>query len=179
MNAKKLSANDRALETMARSAKGPVAPPPTLDGARGIVADAVTGWAGVIATVHWDLYEPTRVDGIDFYVGERELGHIHLDGELHLATDPSLGADLVAAGLARPFRYARGWVCEKIDRIGSASAIALFRRNYDRLVRVGMSPPDDEGVAVCEIRERTGKAGSRSRHAGSGVLTNHRGTRGV
>jgi hypothetical protein len=126
--------NDRALDTMARSAKGPIAPPPMLDGARGTVADAVTKWPGVTSTVHWDLDEATRVDGIDFYVGERELGHIHLDGELHLATDPSLGADLVAKGLVRSFRYARGWVSEKIDRIGPDSAIALFRRNYDRLM---------------------------------------------
>ena len=128
--------NDRALDTMARSAKGPVAPPPTLDGARGTVAAVVTGWPGVVATVHWDLFEPTRVDGIDFYVGEGELGHIHLDGEFHLASDPSLGAALVSAGLARRFRYARGWVCENVDHIGSDAAVALFRRNYDRLVQV-------------------------------------------
>ncbi len=126
--------NEPAFDTMPRSAKGPVAPPPRLDGPLATVADAVTNWPGVLATVHWDLHEPTRVDGVDFYVGKRELGHIHLGGEVHLATDPRLGAELVASGHARPFRYARGWVCEQIDRIGSDSAIALFRRNYDRLI---------------------------------------------
>ena len=125
-----------ALDTMARVDKGPVAPPPTLEGPLGAVADAVRGWPDVIATVHWDLYDPSRVDGIDFYVGEAELGHVHLDGSIHLATDPGLAATLVAEKLARPFRWGRGWVCESVARIGSDAAIALFRRNYERLLPV-------------------------------------------
>lgn len=128
--------HDRALDTMTRSAKGPVAPPPVLERSYQPVAQAVTGWPGVLATVHWDLYDSTRVDGIDFYVGESELGHIHLDGGIHLASDPILGTALIAEGLARRFPYARGWVCEQIDRIGTDAAIGLFRRNYDRLVHL-------------------------------------------
>ena len=86
------------------------------------------------ATAHWDLYDPSRVDGIDFYVGEQELGHIHLDGRLHLATSPDLGAALVAERLARPFRYGRGWVCEYVGNIGPDATVALFHRNYERLL---------------------------------------------
>jgi hypothetical protein len=118
---------------MKRADKGPVAPPPVLDGTLGAVSQALVAWPDVVATVHWDLDDTTRVDGVDFYVGERELGHVHLDGSLHLATNPTLGAALVADGLARRFPYAKGWVCENVDRIGAEAAIALFRRNYDRL----------------------------------------------
>lgn len=126
---------ERTLGTMPREKKGPVAPPPALDGALAVVTDAVRSWPGVVATVHWDLYKPTQVDGVDFYIDRRELGHLHLDGSLHLATSPALGRELVNEGVAHAFPYQRGWVDEDVDRIGSAAAIALFRRNYDRLVR--------------------------------------------
>lgn len=124
---------DHALGTLARTDKGPVAPPPDLDGSLGIAATEIGSWPGVVATTHWDLFHPTQVDGIDFYVGEAELGHIHLDGSIHLATSPALGAALIAEGLARAFRYQRGWVCQTVQAIGPGAAIALFRRNYDRL----------------------------------------------
>ena len=125
--------SDHALGTLARGDKGPVKPPPALDGPLGVVADAVAGWPEVTATTHWDLFRPSRVDGIDFYFGDEELGHVHLDGSIHLATSPGLGGALVAEGLARPFRYQRGWVCETVHEIGPVAAIALFRRNYERL----------------------------------------------
>jgi len=125
--------NDSAVGTMKRANKGPVAPPPMLDGALRTVSDEVAAWPRVIATVHWDLEDTTRVDGIDFYAGEQELGHIHLDGSIHLATNAKLGASLIADGLARRFPYARGWVCENVDKIGPEAAIALFRKNYDAL----------------------------------------------
>lgn len=124
---------ERAVGTMARADKGTLAPPPALDGPLGTVAAAITSWPGVIATAHWHLFHPSQLDGIDFYVGEQELGHIHLDGSVHLATNPTLGRALVTEGLARPFRYARGWVEERIQSIGPDAAVALFRRNYDRL----------------------------------------------
>ena len=123
-----------ALDTMPRADKRPVAAPPALAGPLAQVAEVVATWPDVTATVHWDLFDPTKPDGVDFYVGDRELGHLHLDGAIHLATSPGLGAALVADGLARPFRYGRGWVCEDVGPIGPLAATALFRRNYDRLV---------------------------------------------
>ncbi len=128
--------NNDASDTITRADKGPVAPPPALEGPLKTVADAVTGWPGVIATVHWAFYDPTRVDGIDFYVDAEELGHMHLDGSIHLATSPALGAALIAEGSARPFRYGHGWVCETVARVGSEAATALFRRNYNRLLQL-------------------------------------------
>ena len=129
-----LRTRERALGTMTRAEKGPIAPPPVLHGPAQVVANAIAGWSGVSVTTHWHLYRRSEVDGIDFYVGVEELGHIHLDGSIHLATSPTLGATLVEAGLARRFRHVRGWTEELIDRIGTEAAVALFRRNYDWIV---------------------------------------------
>lgn len=128
----------QALSTLPREAKGPLAPPPSLDGPLRAVADAVAAWPQVEATTHWHLHDQTQVDGIDFYVGPDELGHIHLDGSIHLATTPDLGAKMVAEGLGRPFPWARGWTVASVGRLGVDAAVTLFRRNYDRL-----RPPAD------------------------------------
>ena len=125
---------EQALFTLPRAEKGPLAPPPVLGGDIQAVADAITAWPEVEASTHWHLHDQTRVDGIDFYVGPDELGHIHLDGSIHLATTPALGSELVAQGLGRPFPWARGWTLARIDRLGVGGAVALFRRNYDRLL---------------------------------------------
>lgn len=125
--------NTLARGTLPRAEKGPLAPPPRLDGALRSVADAVAAWPGVEATVHWHLWDRDRVDGVDFYLQEEELGHLHLDGAIHLATSPALGKTLVDEGAARPFRYQAGWVEEQLERLGADATIALFRRNYDAI----------------------------------------------
>lgn len=124
---------DHALSTLPRDAKGPLAPPPTLQGELGRVAEAVGSWPAVEATTHWRFDDPGRVDGIDFYVGNDELGHIHLDGSIHLATTPRLAAELAAEGSGRPFPWLHGWTVANVAKLGAAGAVALFRRNYDRL----------------------------------------------
>ncbi len=123
----------QALSTLPREAKGPLAPPPVLGGPLQTAADVIAGWPEVEATTHWHFSDQTRVDGIDFYVGADELGHIHLDGSIHLATTPELGAKLVAEGLGRPFPWAHGWTTVSIGRLGVDAAVAAVRRNYDRL----------------------------------------------
>ncbi|HSI00221.1 MAG TPA: luciferase family protein [Reyranella sp.] len=124
---------NQALSTLPRRAKGPMAPPPALAGKLKAVADAVAAWPDVEATTHWRFDQPNRVDGVDFYVGSDELGHIHLDGSIHLATTPRLGAELVTEGAGQPFMWARGWTTASIHRLGVDRSVALFRRNYDRL----------------------------------------------
>jgi len=124
---------NQALSTLPRRAKGPIAPPPALAGKLKAVADAVAAWPDVEATTHWRFDQPDRVDGVDFYVGPDELGHIHLDGSIHLATTLRLGAELVAEGAGQPFVWARGWTTASIHRLGVDRSVALFRRNYDRL----------------------------------------------
>ena len=124
---------EQAHSTLPRSAKGPLKGAPGLQGDLQAVVDHVAAWPGVEATTHWHLMDRSRVDGVDFYVGEDELGHLHLDGSIHLATSPALGAELVAEGLGVPFPYARGWTQSRVSRLGVEGAAAFFRRNYDRL----------------------------------------------
>lgn len=117
--------------------KGPIQPPPVLTGPAQTTAAAIQSWPAIIAATHWDLFNRTRVDGADFYVGAAELGHIHLNGEVHLAATPALGIPLLAQGLVTPLPYGtqRGdWVGFQI-RTGADAAHAtwLFQLNYDRL----------------------------------------------
>lgn len=132
--------NTKALGTLPRSAKGPIAPAPRLEGSLQAVVDAVSGWPGIDTTVHWHLVLRDRIDGVDFYWHDEELGHLHLDGSIHLATSPALGRTMIAEGVARPFAYEEGWVEEQVARIGVDAAVTLFRRQYDDLATRVSSP---------------------------------------
>lgn len=135
--------------------KGPIKPPPHLDGPAANTAEAVMAWTEVVAAAHWNLYRPQEVDGVDFYVGDRELGHIHLDAVIHLATPPELGQLLVRHGLAKRFPYGGsaydGWVRYRIRSTPDAEHAAwLFRLAYDRIV----------GVALAELEGRIVQKGA-------------------
>ena len=122
-------------ERMMLEAKGPVRPVPVLNGYAETVSLAVQYWLGVIAATHWHLYRPTEVNGADFYVGTEECGHIHLDGEVHLATSLELRKSRLAHGLARPVPYYASWGETSIRNEAEAKhAIWLFRLNYDRIM---------------------------------------------
>ena len=132
--------NTKALGTLPREEKGPIAPAPRLEGPLQAVIDAVSGWPGIGTTVHWHLVDRSRIDGVDFYWHDEELGHLHLDGSIHLATSPALGRTMIDEGVARPFPYQQGWVAQQVERIGTDAAVTLFRRNYEDLVS-RVSPP--------------------------------------
>ena len=38
----------------------------------------------VAVVTHWQLGSSEKVEGAEFHVGNQELGHIHLHGEMHL-----------------------------------------------------------------------------------------------
>lgn len=118
--------------------KGRVAPPPTLDDPFQRVSEAIASWNCVTALTHWHLSRRGKVDGSDFYVANRELGHIHLNGEVHLATDKRLHAKFVGDGRAEPFPFGGTYATWTLFRIRSESdakyAISLFRQNYERLL---------------------------------------------
>ena len=120
--------------------KGPIKPPPALKGRAQLVSQEIQSWPGIVAATHWFLYDRTQVDGADFYVGERELGHIHLDGEIHLGATRTLVAMLIEHELADPFEWGGAWVqypvCKKAD-VGHA--VWLFRLAYDRLNGTGIA----------------------------------------
>ena len=68
---------------------------------------------------------------------EAELGHIHLNGDVHLAATSELGVVLLQRGLASPLPYGKAygdWVSFMIRTdVDADHAIWLFRLNYDRL----------------------------------------------
>lgn len=123
--------------TMTLPEKGPIVPPPALAPVLQPLSVVVREWRGVRAATHWAFDAPDEVDGADFYVGDQELGHIHLDGWVHIPASPPLRRALIEAKLARPFRWGardEGWieyfVASKRD---AEHAQWLFRLNYDRL----------------------------------------------
>ncbi len=116
--------------------EGELRPAPVLAGPAQAVSVVVHSWDDVKSFTHWQLGNPTALDGAEFHIPEGELGHIHLSGEVHLALTEKLRALLVQLGLAEPFRYHRAWVQASIRSTAEADhATWLFRLAYDRLRR--------------------------------------------
>ncbi len=119
--------------SMKLSEKGRFAPPPPLPKLAQRVAETVGAWDGVHARTHWLLGDENEVDGADFYLGQEELGHIHLDGEAHVFLPRSIVASLVAAGLGRPFEWSANVVVLRIVRAKDVEhALWLFELSRDR-----------------------------------------------
>ena len=138
-------------ERMTLAAKGPILPVPVLDGHAETVSRTVQSWPGVIAAAHWDLYRPTQINAADFYVGAEECGHIHLDGEVHLATSLELRNLLVAENLARRFPYYASWVEASVRTAAEAEhAIWLFRLNYDRIMGKSLESQSEQIEAAAK-----------------------------
>jgi hypothetical protein len=136
--------------------KGPIKPPPVLKGPAQLVSQEIQSWPGIVAATHWFLYDQTQVDGVDFYVGDRELGHIHLDGEIHLGTTRPLGAMLIEHGLADPFewhdeccRATRSWWQRKrCPNAGAAALVAACCRAH----RLGLHLGATRNVCAPRLR---------------------------
>lgn len=140
--------------------KGRYAPPPRLPAHAQTVSSSLASWPDVLARTHWLLGDETQVDGADFYVGQRELGHIHLHGEAHIAVPKPLRDALIEAGLASPFRWSQAFVvCSIAKAADVATATALFQLAYDHLRGVG-SPE-----LVARIATLTSARRERSRSA--------------
>ena len=114
--------------------KGNIIPPPTLSHSSEIVSQQIQKWEGIISATHWEIWDNNKPNGADFYVGELELGHIHLDDMLHIASTNQLSATLIKAKLAQKFPYAANWIQFKIkDEKTAKHAIWLFKLHYDKL----------------------------------------------
>lgn len=118
--------------------KGRFAPPPLLPIHAQSLSSSLASWPAVHARAHWLLGDETKVDGADFYVGERELGHIHLQGEAHIALPRPVRDALIRGGLASPFRWSPAFVAYSVATAADvASARTLFELSYDHLRGVG------------------------------------------
>jgi hypothetical protein len=145
----------RLIRMMKLVEKGHFAVRPSLEGPAESVARNVESWNAVHARTHWQLGDETIVDGADFYVGDRELGHLHLYAEAHVAMTRALHDAVIAAKLARPFRWSESFVVHRVKTIAEAHATEwLFRLAYDHL----------EGVSLATLRERIDERSAEARH---------------
>lgn len=141
---------------MKLSDKGHFASRPVLDGPAESVARSIEAWPAVHARTHWQLGDETIIDGADFYVGEQELGHLHLYAEAHIAMPRALREPLLAAKLARPFKWNGSFVVHRVRTAAEAQSTEwLFRLAYDHL----------RGVSLATLQQRIAdraQAGARS-----------------
>ena len=113
--------------------KGRYAPPPELEPAAQRVSQLLAHWPGVKARAHWLLGDETVVDGADFYFGQEEVGHIHLDSEAHVFIGKAGVDSLVSLGLARRFHWSRDIAAFQIrGQRDVAHALWLFELSYER-----------------------------------------------
>lgn len=114
---------------------GALQPAPRLEGFTQSVSDELQTWPGMISATHWQLGSSSRVDGAEFHVDKGgELGHIHLNGEIHLVLTKGLRNRLIALELAKRFRWSDAWVTAPVTSPQEADqALWLFRHGYDRL----------------------------------------------
>ena len=114
--------------------KGPIVPPPVLSKFPQQVSKEIQSWKNIVSATHWNLYKRTTPDGADFYVEQEELGHIHLDGEVHLATGIALRNALIKKKFASKFVYGDDWVTYPIISAEDVvHALWLFKLNYKRI----------------------------------------------
>lgn len=128
------------------SAKGRFAPPPVLDAPLQRLSEEVQSWPEIVAATHWHFSRNGEVDGADFYRVEEELRHIHLDGDVHIVTTPTLAAAMIAGGFGRRAPWAADdWVVFNIgDDADIVPAERLMRLAYDNLGGV----PEAELIAA-------------------------------
>lgn len=103
--------------------KGRFAPPPPLPKYAQQLSEELATDPAIHARTHWLLGDETIVDGADFYFGDEELGHLHLDGEAHVAQAGPVRDALIEAGLAAPFRWSRGFVVAQVKRAKDVEAV--------------------------------------------------------
>jgi len=148
--------------------KGRFAPPPPLPKHAQAVSEALAAWPRVIARTHWFLGDESVVDGADFYLGQTELGHIHLDGTAHVAVTRPLRDALIEARLAKPFRYSAEFVVFGIKNPADAArALRLFRLSYQRIDGAQLAE------LLTQVREREtfwSEEGSSSPRTSHGAL---------
>ena len=141
---------------MKLSSKGRRLPPPVLNAPFQRLSDEVQAWMGINASTHWHLSRNGQVDGADFYRDGDELGHIHLDGDLHLALSPPLARAIVQAGLALRFPFAgcEEWVLYPMRTESDVQhAGKLMRLAYDYL---GGVPEAQLIESLANLMEETG-----------------------
>lgn len=132
---------NRIINAMKLAEKGRYAPPPQLEPLAQRVSATLASWPEVHARTHWLLGDEQVVDGADFYLGQEELGHLHLDSVAHVMHSLPVANALIKAGLGQRFHWNRQVVMFEIrTKADIAHALWLFELSYER--RKGLSDRD-------------------------------------
>jgi hypothetical protein len=91
---------------------------------------------------HWPDMDvlPHGYGGVEFRVGIREIGHVHVSGVADLLVTVRMRRDLVAAGRAQAHHTLprSGWISFRLRSENDIPAVVeLFRLNYERLRGAG------------------------------------------
>jgi len=100
-------------------------------GAGQSIKATVSAWEGI--TTH-----PHRFGGIEYRLGNREIGHVHGDGLVDIPFPTRVRDELVVMGQVAPHHVLpeSGWVSFYIRKPQDIEkAIALLRRSYDLAVK--------------------------------------------
>src|SRR6185503_1518894 len=96
-------------------------------GAAQAISAAVASWPGTRETPH-------RFGGVEFLIGEREIGHLHGDRLLDVPFPRAVHDELSAGGKVQPHHVLpdSGWISFWLEQDADvAEAIAILRRSYD------------------------------------------------
>jgi hypothetical protein len=105
------------------------------------IAEEVASWPGVSAHDH-------RFGGIEFRVGNRQLGHLHGNRIADIPLKRTLRDELVGSGRARIHRWRpdSGWVTVELGSDeGRAETVRLLRIGYDSAMRARRRRGDGDG----------------------------------
>lgn len=115
---------------------------PTLDGASPAVDLALKELVGQIRDLPDVDVHLTRQRALGFFVGERELGHVHHRGQLDLAFPPEVRDQLVHEGKVDHHRIVHDscWVTHRLEQVDDVAEAVWLLRLAHALHRLAREP---------------------------------------
>jgi hypothetical protein len=118
-------------------------------GAKERIARAVGSWEGVTMAPH-------RFGGTAFWLGKREVGHIHGDRLVDIPFPKPVRDDLVSSGEAEPHHILpkSGWVSLFLRTEADVErAIRLMRNSFDLVIARQNQGPEENSNPIPEQTE--------------------------
>ena len=103
----------------------------SIRGAQAKITEAATSWPGVVVQSH-------RFGGVEYVIGKREIGHIHVDSLVDIPFPKKVRDEIVAEGRAQPHHILpeTGWVSFYIRQEQDVEqAIALLHQSYEIAIK--------------------------------------------
>lgn len=122
-----------------------------IEGASPAVDEALRTLSAGVRDLQDIHIHPTRARAMGFFVGERELGHVHRRGQLDLAFPPEVRDQLVREGKVEHHRIVHDscWVTHRLDGPPDVEEAIWLLRLSHALLRLAREP----GEAQRELRE--------------------------